>query len=200
MLFFFFNPKIPIPSLQLHQLSCLYIHIFSQQTPKGMPLKKKKIHIAGASEFVCLRVYVWIAFCASSIQRFLVGPIHYLRDPQVLFLKKNNFKIGSFGTIHIFKNVLLQCFQFLIFSFQFSVFNNKQYPNKTWEREWRTKGLRNCLNYMHQMEERDLIAILKSPIIRYSLIFRTFFSLFLPFIGVFVESINVLYEICWKLN
>ena len=42
LLFFsFFNPKIPIPSLQLHQLSCLYIHLFSQQTPKGVHIKKK---------------------------------------------------------------------------------------------------------------------------------------------------------------
>ena len=109
----FFNPKIPIPSLQLHQLSCLYIHLFSQQTPKGVHIKKKKKikHIAGASEFVCL-----------------------------------------------------------------------------WEREWRTKGPMNCLNYMHRMEERDLIAILKTPIIRYSLIFRTFFFTF-PAIHWFV---------CWK--
>ena len=57
-----------------------------------------------------------------------------------------------------------------------------------WEREWRTKGPMNCLNYMHRMEERDLIAILKTPIIRYSLIFRTFFFTF-PAIHWFV---------CWK--
>ena len=111
MLFFsFFNPKIPIPSLQLHQLSCLYIHLFSQQTPKGVHIKKKTYSRC-----------IWV--CVS------------LR-----------------------------------------------------EREWRTKGPMNCLNYMHRMEERDLIAILKTPIIRYSLIFRTFFFTF-PAIHWFV---------CWK--
>ena len=41
--------------------------------------------------------------------------------PASTFFSKNNFKIGSHGTIHIFKNY---------FVIVFSVFSNKRYPNK----------------------------------------------------------------------
>ena len=48
---------------------------------------------------------------------FLVGFMHYLQDLQVFFFSKNNFKTGSHGTIHIFKNY---------FAIVFSVFNFQQ--------------------------------------------------------------------------
>ena len=59
----------------------------------------------------------------------------------------------------------------------------KTYSRGVWvcvslrKRKWRTKGSMHCLNHMQWMEERELIAILKTPTIRYSLIFNpTFFS------------------------
>jgi len=47
---------------------------------------------------------------------FLVGFMQYLRDLQVLFFSKNNFKIGSHGTIHISKNYFVIVFS--VFNFQ----------------------------------------------------------------------------------
>ena len=58
----------------------------------------------------------WIA---SSIQCFFARPAS-------TFFHKNNFKTRSHNTIHIFKNSFVTVF---------SVFNNKQYPNKPLE-DW----------------------------------------------------------------
>ena len=44
---------------------------------------------------------------------FLVGPVHYLQDPQTTFFNKNNFKIRSQRTIHIFKNYFITLFSVL---------------------------------------------------------------------------------------
>ena len=54
--------------------------------------------------------------------------MHYSPDPQVFFFQKNNFKIGSHSTIHTFKNY---------FAIVFSIFNNKQYPNKPLGLVWK---------------------------------------------------------------
>ena len=66
---------------------------------------------------------VWI----TCFLRFLV-PLRFLVGPWVLFVGpastkkcKFNFKIGSHGTIHIFKNY---------FATMFTVFSNKQHPNR----------------------------------------------------------------------
>ena len=57
---------------------------------------------------------IFCAFPNSHI--FLVDSVHYLRDSQVLFLGKNNFKNGSHDIIHTFKNYFTIVFSF--FSFQ----------------------------------------------------------------------------------
>ena len=56
---------------------------------------------------------------------FQVRPVHCSRDLQTSFFSKTFIKNGSHGTIHTFKNYLLHCFQFSIFSLQ----QNKQYSN-----------------------------------------------------------------------
>ena len=67
-------------------------------------------------------VWVWKAFCAfPSRCIFLVSHVHCLKDPQVLFFSKNNFKTRSHNTIHTFKNY---------FTTVFLIFSNKQYPNR----------------------------------------------------------------------
>ena len=50
-----------------------------------------------------------------------VGPVHYSWDPQVVLFNKIFIKTGSHSTIHIFKNYFVTVF---------SVFSNKQYPNR----------------------------------------------------------------------
>ena len=68
--------------------------------------KKKKL----------LSVSLGSAFCAfPSGCVFLVGLVHYSWDSQVPLFNKNNFKIGSHGSIHTFKNYFATIF--LVFSF-----------------------------------------------------------------------------------
>ena len=54
---------------------------------------------------------------------FLVGLVHYSRDLQILFSAKKTLKLGLTALFTHLKIILLQCFQF-------SVFNNKRYPNR----------------------------------------------------------------------
>ena len=70
-------------------------------------------------------VLVWIATCLC-----LCWHLRFLVDSCALFMRlasmkknKSNFKIGSHDTIHTFKNY---------FAVAFSVFNNKQYPNRSY--------------------------------------------------------------------
>ena len=59
-------------------------------------------------------VYVWIALklfqclCLA----FLVGPVYYLQDPQVLFSTKFSLKLDLMTLFTHLKIILLQCFQF----------------------------------------------------------------------------------------
>ena len=55
--------------------------------------------------------------------RFCVGPVHCSRDPQVLFLANFSLKFGFTAVFTHLKIILLQCFQF-------SIFSNKRYPNR----------------------------------------------------------------------
>ena len=53
--------------------------------------------------------------------------MYYSRDPQVLYLKKKNFKVGSHSTVlftHL-KIILLHYFQFLVFS---KISNTQTHP------------------------------------------------------------------------
>ena len=69
-------------------------------------LEKKKL----------LSVSLGSAFCAfPGGCIFLVGPVYYSRNSQVLFFNKNNFKIESHGSIYTFKNYFAT--KFLVFSF-----------------------------------------------------------------------------------
>ena len=61
------------------------------------------------------------AFCIFQQCVFFSESCALFTGPANYFFQKNNFKIGSHGTIHIFKNYFTKIF---------SVFNNKQYPNK----------------------------------------------------------------------
>ena len=67
-------------------------------------------------------VHVWMLLKTKSFQHsaFLVDLVHCLRDPQVLFFSKKNFKTGFHDTIHTFKNYFVTVF---------SIFSNKRYPN-----------------------------------------------------------------------
>ena len=58
--------------------------------------------------------------CTSAFFVWVSCTVH---ETHKYFFKQNNFKTGSHGTIYILKIILLQCFQFLIFS-------NKRYPNR----------------------------------------------------------------------
>ena len=58
----------------------------------------------------------------------IVGPVYCSRDSQTTFSQKKNFKTGSYNTIYTFKNYFVTVFS--VISFQFSVFNNKRYPNR----------------------------------------------------------------------
>ena len=68
-------------------------------------------------------MYVWIVSSVWSfvLQAFFNGSRALFTGPASTFFYKNNFKTGISGTIHIFKNY---------FATVFSVFNNKQYPNR----------------------------------------------------------------------
>ena len=68
-------------------------------------------------------VLVWIAMCLRMCWhlRFLVGSCALFMRLASMKKYKSNFKIGFHDTIHTFKNY---------FAIAFSVFNNKQYPNK----------------------------------------------------------------------
>ena len=55
------------------------------------------------------------------IPRFSVCPVYCSRDLQVPFSFKTTSKLGSMALFTHLKMILLQCFQF-------SIFNNKQYP------------------------------------------------------------------------
>ena len=57
----------------------------------------------------------------------LVGPVHYLRDPQTSLFSNFFIKNGSHSTIYTFKNYFVTVFS--VFSFQFQ--QNKLYPNKS---------------------------------------------------------------------
>ena len=57
------------------------------------------------------------------LMRFLVGLMHYSWDPQIFFLAKTTLKLGPTILFTHLKIILLQCFQF-------SVFSNKWYPNR----------------------------------------------------------------------
>ena len=50
-----------------------------------------------------------------------MGLVNSARDPQISFFNKTFIKNRSYGTIHTFKSY---------FATVFSVFNNKQYPNR----------------------------------------------------------------------
>ena len=56
-----------------------------------------------------------------AISVFFSGSRALFMGPVITFFSKNNFKTGSHGTIYTFKNY---------FATVFSVFSNKQYPNK----------------------------------------------------------------------
>ena len=45
-----------------------------------------------------------------------MGPVHYSRDPQVLFLAKFSLKLDPMTLFTQLKIILLQCFQFLAIS------------------------------------------------------------------------------------
>ena len=53
--------------------------------------------------------------------------MHYSRDPQIFFKEKKTLKLGPTVLFTHLKIILLQCFQF-------SVFDNKQYPNRPLKR------------------------------------------------------------------
>ena len=61
------------------------------------------------------------AFCVSQQCFFFCGSHALFTGPTSTFFSKNNFKTGSHDTIHIFKNYCVTVF---------SVFINKQYPNR----------------------------------------------------------------------
>ena len=54
---------------------------------------------------------------------FPMSPMHCLGDPQVLYSAKKTLKLGPTVLFIHLKIILLQCFQF-------SIFSNKQYPNR----------------------------------------------------------------------
>ena len=64
-----------------------------------------------------------VCVCVCALRAFCVGPVHCSRDPQVLFSAKTTLKLGPTTLFTHLKIILLYCFQF-------SVFNNKQYPNR----------------------------------------------------------------------
>ena len=71
-------------------------------------------------------VYVWIALKTRVLcvyVFFCVGPVHCSRDPQVRILTIFSLKLGLTILFTYLKIILLQCFQFLVFS-------NKRYPNR----------------------------------------------------------------------
>ena len=72
-------------------------------------------------------VWVWIAtgytFCVSAF--FSLGPMHYSQDLQVLNLTKSTLKLSPTALFTHLKIILLQCFQF-------SIFSNKRYSNRLW--------------------------------------------------------------------
>ena len=51
----------------------------------------------------------------------MVGPVHCSQDPQIRNSAKKKFKTGSHMALFIFKNY---------FAVVFSIFSNKQYPNR----------------------------------------------------------------------
>ena len=63
-------------------------------------------------------------FATAISLRFCVGPVHCSRDPQVLFLANFSLKFGFTALFTHLKIILLQCFQF-------SIFSNKRYPNRS---------------------------------------------------------------------
>ena len=69
------------------------------------------------------QVYVWIALKTEFplCLAFFYGSRALFTGPTSTKFSNNNFKIGSYGTIHTFKNY---------FAIVFSVFSNKRYPNR----------------------------------------------------------------------
>jgi len=57
-------------------------------------------------------VHIWIALKrkADAHLRFLCGSRALFTEPARTFFNKNNFKTGSYGTIHIFKNYFATVF------------------------------------------------------------------------------------------
>ena len=49
------------------------------------------------------------------------GPVYYSRDLQILYLAKKTLKLGPTVLFTHLKIILLQCFQFSIFNFQFLI-------------------------------------------------------------------------------
>ena len=70
-------------------------------------------------------VNVWIALKLFQCLRlaFLVDLVYYSQDPQVLFSTKFSLKLDLMTLLTHSKIILLQCFQF-------SVFSNKRYLNR----------------------------------------------------------------------
>ena len=54
-----------------------------------------------------------------------VGPMYCSQDPQISFFNKISIKMGLTALFTHLKIILLQCFQFSVFSFK----QNKRYPN-----------------------------------------------------------------------
>ena len=63
----------------------------------------------------------------SSAVAFFCGSRALFTRPASMDFSKINFKTKSHDTIHTFKNYFATIFS--IFSFQFSIFSNKRYPN-----------------------------------------------------------------------
>ena len=61
---------------------------------------------------------------------FFSGSCALFMGPASTFFSKNNFEIGSHSTIHTFTKL----FYYSVFSFQFSIFSNKWYPNRPYVR------------------------------------------------------------------
>ena len=79
--------------------------------------------------FFIYLVWVWIPLKTThvTVWRFSLGSHALFMRPASKEKDKFCFKIESHGTIHTFKNYFSTVF--LVISFQFSVFNNKRYPN-----------------------------------------------------------------------
>ena len=71
----------------------------------------------------CYQVYVWIALKIADMRVyvFLCESHALFTEPASTDFNKFFFKIGSYSTIHTFKNY---------FTTIFLIFNNKQYPNR----------------------------------------------------------------------